>query len=181
MARAGWFGGKVLTVELGEGNTLRFCESDSKLVLLDVNWGGATTRTLTAAECEALFGGLPVTRNIAVFRSADGALLHFEGWRGDIQIILAADGVPVTDTPVLGDEAVSEINGVPVTGGYAFTRANSRGNKTIIFYAFFRANGATVYMELAGKEADGEALRAEIGGLVDTLTRNPPDPSSVAE
>jgi hypothetical protein len=199
-SNAGWFGGKVYTVDLGNSGTLDFPKADgigAGSFAWDIDWGDAITRELTVEECEALFGGLPVTdggipatgaSGFAIFRSTDGALLHFEGaieetaigeMTIDAKIILSAHGHPLTDTIIGGNESRSEINDIPVTAGYSVTDANSRGIRNIIYFASFDANGATVLVELGGAEADSDALRAEIASIIDQLTQNPPRISEV--
>lgn len=177
----GWFDGKTLTADLGSGNTLSFYKGGSvgeAAFHWDTDWGDTINREFTADENHILFGALPVIGS-ATFRSSDNALMHFEGDTGNTKIILSANGHPVTDTVVIGNEDVSEINGIPVTAGYFVTDANSKGIKTIIYFASFDANSTTVYMELAGDESDSDALRTEIGNLIDTLTQNPPDAAAI--
>lgn len=177
----GWFDGKTLTADLGSGNTLSFYKGGSvgeAAFAWDTDWGDAINREFTADENHILFGALPVIGS-ATFRSSDNALMHFEGDTGNTKIILSANGHPVTDTVVIGNEDVSEINGIPVAAGYFVTDANSKGIKTIIYFASFDANSTTVYMELAGDESDSDALRTEIGNLIDTLTQNPPDVAEI--
>ena len=179
---AGWFSGKTHIVDLGGGNTLSFYKSDAvggaAKFVWDADWGHSIARDFTSNESKTLFGDLTVTGN-ANFRSTDGSFMHFEGRTGEAQIILSANGHPVTDTPVNGNEEISEINGVDVTAGYFVTKANSRGTKTIIYFAFFEANGTTVYVEIAGDEADSEALRVKFGNLINAFTLNPPDTSEL--
>jgi hypothetical protein len=187
---AGWFGGKVYTVDLGTSGTLAFPQADgigAGSFAWDIDWGDIIERELTVEESAALFGGLPVT-GFAIFRSTDRALLHFEGaiegtamgeLAIDAKIILSANGHAVTDTIITGNESTSEINGIPVTAGYFVTDANSRGIRNIIYFASFDANGTTVFVELGGAEAYSDALRAEIGGIISQLTLNPPDSSKI--
>lgn len=181
---AGWFGGKTLVADLGNGNTLSFYKFNAvggeASFAWDNDWGEQISRDLTDDEKNMLFGNIEFSYGGTTFRSIDGAFMHYEGkTTDDIHIILSANGHPVTDTPVNGNEEVSEINGIQVTAGYFVTDANSKGIKTIIYFAFFEANGTTVYVELAGDEADSEALRVEIGNLINVLTLNPPDTSEL--
>ncbi len=177
----GWFSGKTLTADLGNGNTLSFYKGSSvgeANFAWDADWGDAINREFTEDESYVLFGTLPVTGS-ATFRTTDKALMFFEGATGNAKIILSANGHPVTDNVVVGNEDTSEINGIPVTAGYFLTDANSKGIKTIFYFAFFDANGTTVYVKLAGDESDSDTLRTEIGNLIDTLTQNPPDAAAV--
>jgi len=177
----GWFDGKTLTADLGSGNTLSFYKGGNEgkaAFAWDADWGEAINREFTADEKHVLFGALQVTGS-AIFRSSDNALMHFEGDTGNTKIILSSNGHPVTDTVVIGNEYVSEINGIPVTAGYFVTDASSKGVKTMIYFASFDASSTMVYIELAGDESDSDALRAEIGNLIDTLTQNPPDAAAI--
>lgn len=179
---AGWFGGKTLVSDFGDSGTLNFYKADSvggtAGFSWDTDWGEQIARDLTADESKVLFGELDAT-GYATFRSTDNALVHFEGKTGETKIILSATGTPVTDTVVEGNEEVSEINGIPVTAGYFVTGANSKGIKNIIYFATFDSPGATIYVERGGVESDSEALRNEISGVVDWLTKNPPDSTAV--
>lgn len=177
----GWFDGKTLTADLGNDNTLSFYKGGSvgeAAFAWHTDWGDAINREFREEENHVLFGVLPVIGS-ATFRSSDNAFMHFEGDTGNTKIILSANGHPVTDTVVIGDEDISEINGIPVTAGYFVTDTNSKGVKTIIYFASFEANSTTVYMELAGDESDSDALRTEIGNLIDTVTQNPPDAAAI--
>lgn len=178
---AGWFGGKVLSTNLDDG-TLNFYKSNSisnaASLAWDIDWGNGIHRELTADESKALFGK-PGVSGYAIFRSTDNTLLHFEGKAGKTKIILAASGAPVTDTIVEGNEKTSEINGIPVTAGYFVTNANSQGIKNIIYFASFKADETSVYVELGGVETDSNALRAEIAGVVYQLTKNHPNIAAV--
>jgi hypothetical protein len=180
---AGWFGDKTLIAELGNGNTLTFRKADSAglaSLAWDANWGESISREFTLEENFALFADLSIA-GLATFRSKDGAFIHYEG-RADneIKVILSASGFPVTDTPVVGNEETSEINGIPVAAGFFVTKANSQGVKNIIYFASFTARDITVYLELGGNEADSDSLRRRIGSLVYTLTLNPPNTSALA-
>lgn len=185
---AGWFGGKSYTVDLGGGGILSFNRTNVGAAAFDLgwdeDWGELIDRELSESERASLFGDLPVAGGNATFRSVDNAFMHFEGEvgeAGDAKVILAANGHPVSDTivDVEGNAEVSEINGIPVTAGYFVTDANSKGVKDIIFVASFDIDGTTVHVEVGGAEADGDALRAKIGDVIDQLTANPPDVSAV--
>jgi hypothetical protein len=186
-SNAGWFGGKVYPVDLGGSGTLDFPKADgigAGSFAWDIDWGDIIERNLTDGEREALFGDLPVADDaFAIFRSTDGAFMHFEGRLGgaldNTKIILAANGHAVTDTIIVGNERRSEINGIPVTAGYFVTDTNSRGIRNIIYFASFDANGTSVLVELGGVEADNDALRTEMSDIIDQLTLNPPDSSKI--
>ena len=167
---AGWFGGKPYTAELG-GGTLNFYKSGSPGVgNLDLGVD-VTSRELTAEEINVLFGDLGVTSH-GIFRTSDNTLLLVEGRTGNTKVILAAHGVPVTDTPIETDRKVSEVNGVQVTAGYFITHANSQGIKNIIYLASFDMSGVQVYVECGGNEDMGEEWKSEIVSVIDTLTKS---------
>lgn len=180
---AGWFGGKILIVDV-DGGTLSFHKGGNGVgeasYVWDVDWGDHIERSLTADESRILFGEPDVTGHV-VFRSNDNALMHFEGKLGEAAVILSANGHALTDNGISGtdNEEVSEINGIPVTAGYFVTDANSRGIKNIIYFATFEAQGTAVYVELGGAESESDALRTEIGGIVDRFTKNPPNSAAV--
>jgi hypothetical protein len=180
---AGWFGGKTLTADLGDG-TLNFHKSDAvgaASLAWDADWGDIIDREFTADERKVLFGDLPVAGN-AIFRSSDGAFMHFEGITGDVKIILSAKGYTLTDTIVEGNEEVSDIHGVPVTAGYFLTKANSQGVKTLIYFASWNLGDVTEYVELAGSEADSESLRNKLAATIEQLIQNgAPDMSLVTD
>ncbi|HBT63707.1 hypothetical protein QBE55_12235 [Eubacteriales bacterium mix99] len=175
---AGWFGGKTLVSDLGDSGTLNFYKADSvggaASFSWNADWGDHIDRDLTADKSKVLFGELNAT-GYATFRSTDNALVHFEGKTGETKIILSATDTPVTDTVVKGNEEVSEINGIPVKAGYFVTDANSKDIKNIICFADFDVPGATIYVERGGAESDSEVLCDEIGGVVEQLTKSPPD------
>jgi hypothetical protein len=176
---AGWFSGKTYTAELG-GGTLTFYKGSTgeASYAWDTDWGDHIDRSLTAEEGRTLFGELDVTGHV-VFRSADNALMHFEGKAGEATIILAANGHAATDEIITSNKEISKINGIPVTAGYFVTDANSKGIKNIIYFATFAVDGTTVYVELGGVESDSESLRAEISGIIDRLTKTPPNSATV--
>jgi hypothetical protein len=183
---SGWFGSKTLVADI-DGGTLAFYKGSTGegSYAWDADWGDHIDRSLTADESRTLFGELSVTGN-ATFRSTDTALMHFEGKAGDATIILAANGHATTDEIIKSNEENPEtndipvrINGIPVTAGYFVTDANSKGIKNIIYFATFDVDGTTVYVELGGVESGSDALRTEIGAIIDHLTKNPPDSAAV--
>jgi hypothetical protein len=187
---AGWFGEKAFVADMGSSGTLNFYKGGSfgdASFAWDADWGEQISRELTAEESDILFGDLGVT-GYAIFRSTDSSLMHFEGKIGeteglspeDVRINLSAYRFPITDDIVEGNEEVSQINGVPVTAGYFVTDANSKGEKTIIYFASFVTENVTVYVHLGGAEVNSDALRAEIGDVINKLTQSPPDVSAIS-
>lgn len=181
---AGWFGDRVYTADLGNAGILNFHKTDIGVGSMDFGVD-VISRELTADENRILFGELPVT-SYAMFNATDKALLHVDGdikgKTGVAKVILAAPGVPVTDTIIDTEIEVSDINGVPVSAGYFVTDANSRGVKNIIYLASFDRGGVSVYVALGGEESESEALRSEIATIIDSLTQNSvPDLSAITE
>jgi hypothetical protein len=180
-SNAGWFGGKALTAELGGGSTLSFYQGDllgSTGFAFDFE---TSSRDLTASESRVLFGDLPATAH-ATFNTENHSFVRLEGRIGETKVIMAAPGMPLSDTSIEGNEAVSQVAGVPVTAGYFITDANSRGTKNIIYFASFALDDVQVYVEHGGDESNSETLRNETASVVESLIQNgPPDLSQVTE
>lgn len=177
----GWFGNNVLTANLGGGDTLSFHKSDLPGVDSFAYDFDVTSRDLTENEIQGLFGELPVTA-YATFNTETKAFVHLEGKIGETKVIAAAPGMPVTDTPIEVNGTVSDVYGVPVTAGYFVTKANSQGIKNIIYFASFTLGNTTMYVERGGAESESEALRSEIGTVIEQLIQNgAPNLSLIAE
>lgn len=179
---AGWFGGRVYTTSIGDSGTLSFYKMDNMpgeaSFAWDERWGKPVTRDFTAKDSKTLFGNLSVTGS-ATFRSADNAFMHLEGRAGNTKINLAANGHGINDHTIDAESERSIVNDIPVSAGYWLSDANSKGSRTIIYIASFEHNGTAVYLEAGGVETDKEALRTELGGIIDQLTQNPPNVSAV--
>lgn len=177
---AGWFDGKIYTAETG-GGTLNFYKSASSSAS-SLDFGvDVTSRDLTAEENNKLFGNLSVTSH-GNFSETGKTLLHVEGRTGNTKIILAAHGIPVTDTVIETSRRISEVNGIQVSAGYFITHENSRGVKNIIYLASFDMNGVQVYVECGGSENMGGEWKSEIASVIDTLTKsNIPDLCAIIE
>ena len=177
---AGWFGGNTHTVELN-GGTLNFYKSGS-LGTGSLDFGiEVTSRNITVEENNLLFGNLGVSSN-GIFSKQDNTLLRLEGKIGNAKVILAAEGIPVTDTVIETNRNSSEVNGVQVSAGYFITKANSQGIKNIIYLASFDINGVQVYIECSGSQDMSEELKSEIATVIDTLTKNTtPDLTVITE
>lgn len=153
----------VRTAELEGGGELRFYRSDSagaEQLALDLD---AALRELTAEEIETLFGGLPVEA-VGYFDAA-GRLFGLEGTLGRVRLVLGG-----CDAAVEGEERASEVNGVAVTAGYFLTDADSRGERTAIYYAAFSLGETDAYLECAGPEGNSGETRAELAAAVQALT-----------
>jgi hypothetical protein len=168
--KARWFGSKVYAVELGSG-TLNFYRSEA-VGAGSLDFGIETNgRDLTATENGLLFGDIGAT-SYGLFSTIDQTLLHVEGRAGNAKIILAANGIPVTDSVIETDRNASEINGIPVSAGYWITDKNSIGEQNIIFLASYEQDGVTVYVEDAGRLGEEDKVKADIADVIDTLTQN---------
>jgi hypothetical protein len=186
-SNAGWFDRRVHTADLGNGNVLNFYKTDA-LGATGMDLGDVTSRELTTAENQILFGELPVT-SYATFSATNKTLMRVEGNieiktgnAGSAKVILAAPGIPVTDTSIDADREISEVNGVPVSAGYFVTDTNSRGFSDMIYIASFAMDGVSAYLALGGAEAESEALRHVIAGMIEQLIRNgAPDLSAITE
>ena len=177
---AGWFDGKIYTAE-SDGGTLKFYKTASP-GSGSLDFGvDVTSRELTADENAMLFGDLGVASH-GIFDAQNKQLLHVEGRNGNTKIILAAHGVPVTDAVIETNRKTSEINGVRVSAGYFITRANSRGERNIIFLAQFELNGKQIYVECGGDLNMSEKWETEISYTLDALTKiNAFDFASITE
>ncbi len=179
-----WFGTKNYTVTLDNGNTLVYGNSSLKgedVYAFDYE---VKDRALTADEMQTLFPALNYNAEngypLAVFKSDTGEMLRLETTIDDVHIHIAKDGLPATDTVIVGEESTANLNGTTVKTGYCVTDANSKGIKTAIFFAEFKMNKTVIYLELAGNEQNSEQL---CKNLSDTVYRmiisNTPDISDI--
>jgi hypothetical protein len=165
---------KPIVSEIG-GDTLTFYsggKTSESVFAWDSDWDVIINRDLTDNEKRLIFGNLAIMSNTgnATFRSSDNAFMHFEGKSGNTRIIVSANGHGLTDTIIEGNEHRSTVNGVSVNAGYLIAKPNSRGEKRIIYYAFFENNNMQYYAEIAGFLSDSDSLRAEISNVVGELT-----------
>lgn len=169
---ANWFRSSIYTEALGESGVLSFYKSDVPAAT-SVDFGiGVTSRNLTADENKELFGNIGITSAYATFNNDDKSLLHVEAKAENTKIILAAPGLPTTDTVIDTNTEVSQINGVPVSAGYFITNKNSEGIRNIIYFASFTLGDISVYVELGGAEEESEAIRREIAFIIETIIQN---------
>jgi len=190
---AGLFGGKIYTAGRG-GAAVSFHKAalpPSAEFVFDFN---VTSRDLAPDEIKALFGDAPATAAgssqrktggataYATFNAESHSFLRLEGKIGGASVIVAAQGAPVTDTIIAGNENISDVYGTPVTAGYFVTKENSQGVKTIVFFAAWALGDVTEYVELAGNKADSETLSNELAAIIERLVQNgAPDLSAIAE
>jgi hypothetical protein len=169
-SNANWFKGEIHTVELSDGAPLDFYQAEVGTGSLDFGID-VTSRDLTADENAALLGDSSTTA-CGIFSAVDGSLLRVEGHIGTTRFVLAAFGVPVSDTIIDADKKVSTVNGVPVSAGYFITAKNSTGMRNIIYFASFTLDDVAVYIEQGGLETESEALRGEITSAIEWLIQN---------
>lgn len=178
---ANWFNGGIDTADLGDKETLNFYKSEAPAASSDIGING-TSRDLTADELKTLFGELPDTSAYGTFGAASQTLVHLEGKSGNTTVILAAPGIPVTDTVINTDKEVSEISGIPVAAGYFVTKANSEGMQNAIYFASFKLGDVSVYVERGGPEPGTETYKTEISSVIEQLIQNgAPDLSKVKQ
>lgn len=79
-------------------------------------------------------------------------------------IVSKADRL-LRDTIVEGEENVSDVCGVSVCAGYSIMGADSKGKKTVIYYATFKSGDCMVYIEHSGRKRK-RVLRNEIASAV---------------
>ena len=99
-----------------------------------------------------------------------GENVRVVGGAGQLKICASREGFPVTDCIVSGRESETELDGVPLKTGYFVSKPNSRGERTVIFFAEYTLDGMTVYTELSGdlsdKEQVGARLTETVGGMI---------------
>lgn len=163
--QSGILGNNTHTVTLENGETLNFVKTDFGLGQLDTVF---SPHELNADDLKALFGNLPVTA-FAYFDEEE-KMVGLEGNLGDIKLIISKSGMNLNDTPVIGEENVSKIQGIPVTAGYCV--ANNQGHKVYIYYAAFELGDNTVYVENAGASDEIEKVQNDLVSAIKDLIDN---------
>lgn len=158
------FGTKEDIAVLDNGNTINFIESDSAMKQSDIALQ-LETRALEESEVGKLFHGLPVTA-YALFNAEDSNIIGIEGNIDDMKLIVSKSDMMLNDVVIEGEEKASDVDGVSVYAGYFITKADSRGGKTVIYYASFKLGGCTVYLEHAGPDDESETVRDEIASVI---------------
>lgn len=148
--------------ELGNGDTIKFARSRSAEIFnLDIAIR-TEFRSLTQAELDRLFCGLPVNAD-AVFNADDNAIVAIDGRIGSVKLVVTAPGAAYIDTVLEGEEGVSDIDGVPVAAGYAEI------GKNIVYYADFELGGNAVHVEAGAERDTAEAVRTEVALAIKSL------------
>ena len=172
-----WFEPRAYTFNLGDGETVVYHKADTSgtsFAQSDLDFGfNVESRELTASELRAIF---PNVNGLAeangMFNTSANELVRVEGEIGETKVILAKAGIPVTDVIIEGNESVSIVEGTPVTAGYFITDANSKGVRTIIYFASFDLGNVSVYAELAGSAEDSDNIGKTISDVIFRLIKN---------
>ena len=198
----GLLGLRVQAVELRSGETVNFSKTNVLLITNQDYGADVVTRDLTAEENTLLFGdlpmasfgsfdasskellhvegksgntkvilaapGIPVTDVVIGVRAEtdeDGEMSYVfaqtdwteeaKGSAGALTFSLTADG-----------------NIVLVSAEYFVTKANSRGERNIIYFATLDMDGVTVYIECGGSKKDSDSLKRELADVIDALTQH---------
>lgn len=179
-----WLGAKQYIVSLNHGETLVYGKGSPKGAASYAYEYEVKDRVLSAEELHMLF---PTMANIeenglpyCTFKADTGELLRLEMIVDDIHIHIARSGLPVTDTMIVGEESVADIEGIAVKTGYFVTDANSKGIRTAIFFAEYEKNDATIYFEVAGNEKDSQQLSEKLSAmLLEMIYSKAPDISAI--
>ena len=159
-------------VTLDNGDTLIFAKSDTVgSEQFEVKRSNVTSHVLTSSEINLLFNELSVS-GVAYFDKESGQFVAIEGKMNDVLLAVTAPDEIFADTIINGEETISEIGGVPVSAGYFITDENSKGERTIIYYASFKLGQLTFYVEHAGIESTGDTVKTELANTVQCLIVN---------
>lgn len=167
--QSGMFGNKTDIATLENGTEIVFVKSETTSSSIDID-GTITTRQLTEDEIATLFPNLPVTAH-AVFKDSK-ELLGFEGNIGNTKMVISTTNIPLLDTEIIGNEEISTVNGTSVTAGYFVTDPNSAGEQNVIYYATFKLDDSTIYVENAGAKAESEAVKNDVATIIQELINN---------
>lgn len=159
--QGGLFGGGEQIATLDNGTKISFVKSESEITNADIAFQ-IETRDLTASEIKALFGELPVSAH-AVFNAEDQSIIGLEGKCNDMKMIVSVPDMMLKDTVIEGEEGASNVGGVSVKAGYFIS-----GN-TVIYYAIFKLDENTVYIENAGMKEETETVKEEIASAIQSF------------
>ncbi len=169
---AGWFGSKDYTVRLANGDLIVYHTGSTSEASFHADFP-VSFRELTDEETDVLF---PTTskprRATGTFRDETGELLRLEGEIGGAKVIYASEGFPVSDVVIFGNESSSSVNKIPVTTGYFITKADSKGNKTAIFFGTFTLGGTNIYVECSGDKNDADDVSRVTSDLILNIIEN---------
>ena len=166
---AGGFGIRNYTVKLENGDTISYRKTNVSASSLNFGYDyGVTTRELTADELLKLSPLL--TSGFGTFRTDTGALVRFEGSADKTKVIMAIQGVPVTDTIIDEAPGKNEVFGITVSSGYGI--ANNGGKPVALFSGEFQLGSTTVYTERGAAVADAKAASEELSNTILRLIEN---------
>lgn len=159
-------------ITLDNGDTLVFAKSDTiGSEQFEVKRTNAESHVLTSPEIDLLFNELPVS-GVVYFDKENGQFVALEGKINDMLLAITAPGEIFADTVIDDKETISEIEGTAVSAGYFLTDENSKGERTIIYYASFKLGQYEVYVEHAGIESNSDTVKAELANAVQDLISN---------
>lgn len=159
-------------ITLDSGDTLVFAKSDTiGSEQFEVKRSNAESYVLTSSEIDLLFNELPVS-GVVYFDKESGQFVAIEGKINDMLLAITAPSEIFADTLIDGKETISEIEGTAVSAGYFLTDENSKGERTIIYYASFKLGQYEVYVEHADIESSGDTVKAELANAVQDLISN---------
>lgn len=159
-------------VTFDNGDTLVFAKSDSVgSEQFEVKRSDVDVCALTLSEIKLLFNELPAS-GVAYFNKDSGQFVAFEGNINDVSLAVTAPGEIFADTIIDGKETISEIEGTAVSAGYFLTDKNSKGERTIIYYASLKLGQYEVYVEHAGNESNRDSVKTELANIVQVLISN---------
>ena len=120
----------------------------------------------------------------ANFLESDKSFLYATaevGFKDDIATKVEVwSGNRATDAVIEGMTTKSDVYGTEVTAGYFITDKNSQGISNSVWFAAFKLNGFSYYVELGGVESNSDAMKAEVTDLIGKLIKGgAPDLSKV--
>lgn len=194
---------KAYKFDLPNGQTVVYNVGSSASADAMYAYNDATVqRPISDEEWQALFPTLSgILDGFAIFSADTGELLHFEGWVaneeryftnnegettrvvggvGQLHVLASKSGLPVSDTVISGNESMTEIGDVPVRTGYFTSKPNSKGARTVIFFAEFVQNDATVFVSFSGDVKESKKIGAHLSEIVyEMITSGAPDLTTV--
>ena len=163
MLGAGGFGIRNYTVKLENGDTISYRKTNVSASSLDFGYDyGVTTRELNTDELLKISPLL--TSGFGTFRTDTRELVRFEGAADQTKVIIAIQGVPVTDTIIDEDPGKNEVCGITVSTGYGI--ANNGGKPVALFSGEFQLGSITVYTERSAAVADAKATSEALSNTI---------------
>ncbi len=167
---SGLTGGRADTATLANGTQITFSRAQA-IGGTQID-GDVVTQALTQEETAALFGMLPVTASAVYSAAEPQTLLGFQGTLGEVQMVIAVAEEALVDTQIAAEQTVSQVDGVAVSAGYFLTDANSRGERSAVYFAAFTIGGSRVYMEYSLDAEARETAKDTLAQAVQQLIAN---------